>query len=97
MNLLKNTNYIERLHELILTKQTGNPKELSERLGISKANLFILIDELNALNLPVTYSTKYETFYYERDLKPILSFQEKFMEGKCEFRKSLGGDLIPKH
>jgi|ERR1035437_1644439 hypothetical protein len=97
MNLLKNANYIERLHELILSKKTGNPKELSERLGISRANLYILIEELNTLNLPVTYSTKYETFYYERDLKPTLSFQEKFVEGKREFRKSLGGDLIPKH
>ncbi|MDR3651386.1 MAG: HTH domain-containing protein [Paludibacter sp.] len=65
MNFIKNMNRVEKLHELILQQKTGNPKELSQRLGISRATLYVLIDELNALNLQVAYSRKYETFYYE--------------------------------
>ena len=47
MNLLQNVQRIERLHTLILQKKTGTPKELANLLGISRASLYILIDEFN--------------------------------------------------
>jgi len=69
MNLLQNVNQMEELHKLIIQKKTGNPKALAARLGINRATLYIMLDEFNALNLPVVYSRKYETFYYEREVK----------------------------
>jgi len=47
MNLLQNVQRIERLHTLILQKKTGTPKELANLLGISRASLYMLIDEFN--------------------------------------------------
>ena len=66
MNLIKNLNYVEKLHELIVQQKTGSPKELAEKLGINRAKLYVLIDELNDLNMHVVYSRKYETFYYQQ-------------------------------
>jgi len=63
MNFIKNINRVERLHNLILKNKTGNPKQLAESLGISRATLYVLIEELNSLNMSVSYSRKYETFY----------------------------------
>lgn len=69
MNFIKNINRVEKLHTLILNEKTGTPKELAENLGISRATLYVLIEELNSLNMPVSYSRKYETFYYEREMR----------------------------
>ena len=68
-NLIRNLNRVERLHQLILAEKTGTPQEVAKRLGISKSALFIMIDELNSLNLKVSYSSKYETFFYDKELK----------------------------
>jgi predicted DNA-binding transcriptional regulator YafY len=70
MNLIKNLNQVEKLHELIVQQKTGTSKELAEKLGISRAKLYVLIDELTELNMPVAYSRKYETFYYVQE-KPL--------------------------
>ena len=69
MNLIRNLNRVERLHQLILAEKTGTPQEVAKRLGISKSALFIMVDELNSLNLKVSYSSKYETFFYDKELK----------------------------
>ena len=87
MNLLQNVQRIERLHTLILQKKTGTPKELAYHLGISRASLYILIDEFNALDLHVVYSRKSETFYYDRDIKLNALFRAEENESKNELMK----------
>jgi Predicted transcriptional regulator len=77
MNFLKNLNCVEELHRLIQQKQTGSPKKLAERLGVNRAKLYVLIEELNALKMPVAYSRKYETFYYTNDPNAISLFKEE--------------------
>lgn len=86
MNLIRNINRMEKLHSLILQEKTGNPKQLAEQLGICRATLYTLIDELNALNMPATYSRKYETFYYEKEVKLTLSFKVEVITDKIELR-----------
>lgn len=73
MNLIKNLTHVEKLHELIVQQKTGSPKELAEKLGINRAKLYVLIDELNALNMHVQYSRKYQTFYYQRDENEVIT------------------------
>jgi len=65
MSFYQNINLIEQLHTLIIQKKTGSPKQLTQKLGISKVNLYILIEELESFGLKVSYSTKFETFYYK--------------------------------
>jgi len=76
MNLLQNVQSVDKLHALILQKNTGTPKELAQRLGISRSSLYILIDELNGLNLTISYSRKLETFYYEKKIEKKPFFKE---------------------
>jgi len=93
MNFLKNINRVEKLHNLILQEKTGTPKELAESLRISRATLYVLIDELNALNMPVSYSRKYETFYYEKEVMLTITFNVKTIDNPTELRKINGGNL----
>jgi predicted DNA-binding transcriptional regulator YafY len=65
MSFYLNISLVEQLHELILAKNTGTPKQLAQSLGISRTKLYIMIDELISLNLPVDYSSKSQTYYYK--------------------------------
>jgi predicted DNA-binding transcriptional regulator YafY len=73
MNFIKNINCVEKLHNLILQEKTGSLKKLAEQLGISRATLYVLIEELGSLNMPVSYSRKYETYYYEKEVKASMN------------------------
>jgi predicted DNA-binding transcriptional regulator YafY len=77
VNLIQNINKLEKLHHLINTGKTGSPKQLANQLQIDRTSLYIMIDELNALNLKISYSRKYETFYYEKDEEMKSRFTEK--------------------
>ena len=91
MNFLKNINRVEKLHHLILKEKTGNPKQLAEQLGICRATLYVLIDELNALNMPANYSRKFETFYYTKEVKLTFLFKVETINNESELRKINGG------
>ena len=65
MTLVSNIKKAEKLHQLIVDGNTGSPKQLANQLKIDRTTLYIMIDELNALNLKISYSRKYETFYCE--------------------------------
>ena len=93
MNFIKNINRVEKLHSLVLKEKTGNPKQLAECLGISRAILYILIDELNSLNMSVSYSRKFETFYYEKEVKLSIQFKVETIDNPNELRKINGGNF----
>lgn len=93
MDLFKNFYRVEKLHTLILQRKTGSPKQLAEQLGISRATLYVLIDEFNSLNMPVNYSRKYETFYYTQEVKFTLAFKVEAINSPDELRKINGGNF----
>ncbi len=59
-----------RLHELIKNKQTGNLRQLAQKLEISErsVNYYIAFmrDELKA---PIIYDRKLETYLYEAECR----------------------------
>lgn len=67
MTLITDIHKAEKLHQLIQAGHTGTPKELANLLKVDRVTLHMMIEELNALNLTVSYSRKYETFYYKMD------------------------------
>ena len=59
-----------RLHELINNKQTGNLKELAQKLEISERSVNYYIAFMrNELKAPVVYDRKLETYLYETECK----------------------------
>lgn len=73
------TQTIERLqliHTLISQRKTGTPEQLANKLGISRSYLYVMLDELKTLNLDVSYSRKYKSFYYEKEIN--IEFLLKF-------------------
>jgi hypothetical protein len=58
-------NLIEQLDQLIRMQATGSPKKLSERLGISGASLFRLLDVMKKLKAPIKYDIYLQSYIYE--------------------------------
>ncbi len=56
---------IERIDGLIRRKQTGNAKELADRLGVSERTIFRLISDLRDMGLPVKYSHSSRSYFYD--------------------------------
>jgi len=56
---------IERIHYLIKKKGTGTPEELCKKLGISRRQLFRVLDFLkNDIHAPIEYSKSRRTYFY---------------------------------
>jgi len=58
--------------ELLLKRNTGNPKELSKKLGISERMLFRYLESLKSKNIQIEYCKKRRT-YLIKDLKDEIS------------------------
>jgi transcriptional antiterminator len=59
-----------RLHELIQKKQTGNLKQLAQKLEISERSVNYYIAFMrNELKAPIIYDRKLETYLYEAECR----------------------------
>ena len=61
-------NLIEQLDQLIRLKSTGKPKQLSNRLKISKASLFRLLDTMKNMQAPIKFDIYLQSYVYERNV-----------------------------
>jgi predicted DNA-binding transcriptional regulator YafY len=66
MNIFNKLQQLQQLHELIAQGNTGRPENLATALGVTRARLYMLIDELKSLNHSINYSRRKQTFYYHR-------------------------------
>lgn len=71
MTFFDHINRIKRLHALIRHKATGTPKDLADRMDVSRSTLFRHLDDLRSLGAPIAYEKDRQTYYYEEpfDLK----------------------------
>jgi predicted DNA-binding transcriptional regulator YafY len=59
-----------RLHELIVAKETGTPKQLAQKLEISERSIYYYVSFMqNEMNAPIVYDRKRETYMYEMKCK----------------------------
>lgn len=59
-----------RIHDLIILRQTGTPKELAEKLELSERTIYNYIAFMREeLNAPVVFNTTQATYYYEEVCK----------------------------
>ncbi len=68
---------IEQLDQLIRLRATGRPKEVADRLKISEASLFRLLDAMKQLNAPVKYDIYLQSYVYEEEVSFKFGFYTK--------------------
>lgn len=65
-----------KIHDLIGIKQTGTPKELSEKLGISERSVYNYLNFMKKeLDAPIFFSTYKQNYEYKGECK--LNFKGK--------------------
>jgi hypothetical protein len=58
---------IIKIHELLKAERTGNPKELSYKLGISERTVFNYISFMKTeLNAPIVFNSQTKNYNYNR-------------------------------
>ncbi|KPM33328.1 Hypothetical protein I595_231 [Croceitalea dokdonensis DOKDO 023] len=62
--LTKQIALLERVDQLIRLKATGRPKNLAERLNVSQATVFRMIETMKELNAPVYYDLARQSYAY---------------------------------
>lgn len=69
MKLFETIEKMNMLSKLIKTRRTGSPEELANRLGISRANLYLLIEDLKYGGVLISYSRTLRSFYFEDEIE----------------------------
>ncbi len=80
--------YFERinlLHKLISEEKTGTPKQLAERLGLSKSRLYCIMEDLKLREVPIEYCRKRKSYCYTEPFK---------MKASLELKRLNDNDLV---
>ena len=64
MILFQQIDRMKYIHQLIQKKQTGSPERFATKLGLSKRQLFNILEELRIMGLDIQYSRGTETYFY---------------------------------
>ncbi len=62
--LTKQIALLERVDQLIRLRATGRPKQLAQRLEVSEATVFRIIDAMKALDAPIYYDPARQSYVY---------------------------------
>ena len=67
--LSKQIALLERVDRLIRLRATGRPKQLAERLGVSEATVFRMIETMKELEAPVSYDLSIQSYVYSEPIE----------------------------
>lgn len=81
---------LERMDQLVRLKATGRPKNLAERLQVSEATVFRIIDTMKELNAPVCYDIVCQSYVYTEPAQFKCGFFVKGLDRE-EQRNLTGG------
>jgi len=74
MSFIDRLDLLTHMDLLIRRKATGTPQAFAQRLGMSRAQLYRHLDELNLMGASVAYCHLRQTFYHQRPGKLIIAF-----------------------
>ena len=72
--LLQQIELIERIDQLIRLRATGTPKALAQRLGVSEASLYRVIDTMKEMGAPVEFCIRRQSYVYSNDVNFMCGF-----------------------
>jgi predicted DNA-binding transcriptional regulator YafY len=85
MILSKYLSRLQRLDQLIRQNQTGTPKELARKMGISERQAYNCIDDMKELGLPISYDRYRQSYFYEEPVQ---------LSVNISFRNLSSGEII---
>jgi DNA-binding Lrp family transcriptional regulator len=65
MEFIKQIERLQLLNKLVREERTGTPEELAERLGVSRAKLYLILEELRDRNVCIRFNKRINSFEYE--------------------------------
>lgn len=73
--------FIEKIayfHSLIMNECTGTAEKFAEKLNVSRATIYNIIEEMKSFNIEIGYSRTRETYYYKHPhrVKITISIQQ---------------------
>lgn len=89
MNFIKQMERINTIHQLISAERTGSPTTFAKKIGLSRSQLYNMLDFIKDLDAPVRYCKKRESFYYESSYELILNYSLKTIT--CDELKEIYG------
>lgn len=69
MTINKYLNRLKQLDQLIRQQNTGTPKELALKLGISERQVYNLIEELRNQGAPIAYNRVTQSYCYDEPVE----------------------------
>ena len=72
MKINRDACLLRKMVRLIEVKKTGTPSEFCQKLGISRSQLYIQIEELRSIDVDIQYDRKQCTFCYAGNKKIIV-------------------------
>jgi len=75
--IVKQIELIKRIDQLIQMQATGSSVDLANRLKISKAQLYRIVEIMRQLGAPVVYDITLKSFIYEESVDFKFGFYNK--------------------
>ncbi|MDT0621430.1 HTH domain-containing protein [Croceitalea vernalis] len=88
--LTKQIALLERMDQLVRLKATGRPKQLAERLEVSEATVFRMIETMKELNAPIYYDLARQSYSYSEPTAFKCGFFLKSLDEQAQ-RNLTGG------
>lgn len=92
MEFIRQIERLQLLNKLVREQRTGSPVELAERLGVSRAKLYLMLDELRDEGVEIRFSKRLNSFIYENCGGISVVFSLKVL-GANELRNITAGKI----
>ena len=96
MHAIKQLNRLKKLDALIQQSKTGAPDEFADRLGLSRSQLYNILEELKDLGAPIEYNRSLRSFYYRESFQIVTVAYVQFITPQGAER-IYGGKIAENH
>ena len=93
MEFVRQIERLQLLNKLVKERRTGKPEELAGRLGVSRAKLYLMLDELRDEGIEIRFSKRSNSFVYGNCEGVSVVFSLKVLESN-EVRDIAAGKVL---
>jgi predicted DNA-binding transcriptional regulator YafY len=93
MEFIKQIERLQQLNKLVREQRTGSPEELAKRIGVSRAKLYLMLDELRDEGVEIKFAKRLNSFFYENCAGISVVFSLKVLES-TEIRNISAGKRL---